>query len=247
MSAATEDQLVKQHLPLVRRLALQLMARLPANVQLDDLIQVGTIGLLEAVRRYQQMEQAQFETYAQTRIRGAMLDELRTEDWMPRAVRSKARQIESAIQRLSHQLLRPPTENEIAAELGLNLTQYHALLEQAHGMQLVHYEDLCQAQDSLGELDLPQGQEADPFALLHNQRLRHKLVGLIESLPERERLLLALQFEQDLSQKEISLVMEISEGRVSQLRTQAIARIRAALAKQDWLHDVEDGALEKLL
>jgi len=244
---ASEEQIVKQHLPLVRRLALQLLARLPANVQLDDLMQVGMMGLLEAVRRYQQMEQAQFETYAQTRIRGAMLDELRTQDWLPRAVRGKARQIETVIQRLSHQHLRPPAEAEIATELGLNLAQYHALLEQAHGMQLVHYEDLCQAQDSPGEMDLPQGQEADPFRLLHNQRLRSKLVELIETLPERERLLLALQFEQDLSQKEISLILEISEGRVSQLRTQAIARIRAALAEEDWLGDVEEGMLEKLL
>jgi len=245
--SATEEQIVKQHLPLVRRLALQLLARLPANVQLDDLMQVGMMGLLEAVRRYQQMEQAQFETYAQTRIRGAMLDELRTQDWLPRAVRGKARQIETVIQRLSHQLLRPPAEAEIAAELGLSLEQYHVLLEQAHGMQLVHVEDLYQAHDNPGEMDLSQGQEADPLRLLHNQRLRSKLVKLIEALPERERLLLALQFERDLSQKEISLVLEISEGRVSQLRTQAIARIRAALAEEDWLSDVEEGTLEKLL
>jgi len=245
--SASEDQIVKQHLPLVRRLALQLLARLPANVQLDDLIQVGMMGLLDAVRRYQQMEQAQFETYAQTRIRGAMLDELRTQDWLPRVVRGKARQLESTIQRLSHQLLRPPSESEIATELALELPQYHAMLDQAHGMQIVHVEDLRHEPDS-PEMDLPQqGSAADPLALLHNQRLRGRLIELIEGLPERERLLLALQFDQDLSQKEISLVMEISEGRVSQLRTQAIARIRAALACEDWLEDVDSDLLEKLI
>jgi len=242
-----ENRIIKQHLPMVKRLAVQLMARLPANVQLDDLIQVGMMGLLDAVRRYQQMDQAQFETYAQTRIRGAMLDELRTQDWLPRAARGKARQIEVVIQRLSHALLRPPTEREIAAELGLDLAQYHALLEQAHGLQLVHMEDLRQAQDSQGDLDLKQDGDTDPFTLLNHQRLRGKLVELIEALPERERLLLALQFEQDLSQKEISLVLDISEGRVSQLRTQAIARIRAALSESDWLQDVDAQALEKLL
>lgn len=243
----SEDQLIKQHLPLVRRAALQLIARLPANVQLDDLMQAGMMGLLDAVRRYQQMEQAQFETYAQTRIRGAMLDELRAQDWLPRTVRGKARQLETVMQQLSHQLLRPATESEIAQALDLDIEQYHVLLDEAHGVQLVHYEDMRSGQDAVGNIDLGQGGNANPYSVLFVKHLRQVLIQIIDELPERERLLLSLQFEHDLNQKEISLTMGVSEGRVSQLRSQAIARIRAALAQQDWTESVDEDILEKLI
>ncbi len=242
----SEDQLIKQHLPLVRRAALQLIARLPANVQLDDLMQAGMMGLLDAVRRYQQMEQAQFETYAQTRIRGAMLDELRAQDWLPRTVRGKARQLETVIQQLNHQLLRPPAEAEIAQALELDSEQYRALLDDAHGVQVVHYEDLRGSHDR-GPLDLEQEGCVNPFSQLFVKRLRQALVQAIEALPERERLLLSLQFEHDMNQKEISLAMGVSEGRVSQLRSQAIARIRAALGENDWTQSTDDDILEKLI
>lgn len=246
--AISEEQLIKQHLPLVRRAALQLIARLPANVQLDDLMQAGMMGLLDAVRRYQQMEQAQFETYAQTRVRGAMLDELRAQDWLPRAVRGKARQIETALQQLNHQLLRAPTDTEIADALELEVGQYHALLDEAHGVQVLHYEDLRGGQDMGSALDLPaQGGGATPLSQLFIKRLREALIQAIDELPERERLLLSLQFEHDLNQKEISLAMGVSEGRVSQLRSQAIARIRATLGENDWTQNTDEDILEKLI
>src|SRR5690606_17725885 len=127
--SSSEDRLVGQYAPMVRRLALQLVAKLPASVELDDLMQAGMMGLLDAVRRYQQTAEAQFETYAITRIRGAMLDELRSQDWLPRSVRSKAKSIEQAIHQLSHQLMRPVTEVEIADELALSLAEYQVLLE----------------------------------------------------------------------------------------------------------------------
>ncbi len=245
--AISEDQLIKQHLPLVRRAALQLIARLPANVQLDDLMQAGMMGLLDAVRRYQQMEQAQFETYAQTRIRGAMLDELRAQDWLPRTVRGKARQIETAMQQLNHQLLRAPTEAEIAQALELDIGDYHAMLDEAHGVQVVHYEDLRGGQDAGGVLDFEQEGGANPLSQLFVKHLRQALIQAIENLPERERLLLSLQFEHDLNQKEISLAMGVSEGRVSQLRSQAIARIRAELGENDWTQSAGEDILEKLI
>src|SRR5690606_7285502 len=139
----SEDLLVRQHTPLVRRVALQLVARLPANVELDDLMQAGLMGLLDAARRYREMAEAQFETYATTRVRGAMLDELRSQDWLPRSVRSKSRQIETAIHELNQRLLRTPSEAEIAAELDISLDDYQDMLEEARGVQIIHYEDLA--------------------------------------------------------------------------------------------------------
>jgi len=248
----SEDQLVGQHAPLVRRVALQLIAKLPANVELDDLMQAGMMGLLDAVRRYQQTAQAQFETYAVTRIRGAMLDELRSQDWLPRSVRSKSKSIESAVHQLNHRLLRPATEAEIADELGLPLDEYHALLEEARGVQVVHYEDLARHQEDIyeGSDALPlhaQTQWANPLDQLMSQGLRAALIEAIEALPERERLLLSLQFEQDLNQKEIGVAMGVTEGRVSQLRSQAVARIRAWLAAGAWGGHPGERELEKLL
>lgn len=248
----TEDHLIGQHAPLVRRLALRLVSRLPSNVELDDLMQAGMMGLLDAIRRYQETPTAQFETYAVTRIRGAMIDELRSQDWLPRSVRSKSRTIETAIQRLNHRLLRPATEIEISQELDMPLADYQALLEDAHGVQVVHYEDLARFQDDGGNpLDTLQetaedsaGHRASPLNQLISGGLREQLIEAIKSLPEREQLLLSLHFEQDLNQKEVAAVMGVTEGRVSQLRSQAIVRIRASLARADW--DESPGETELL-
>lgn len=240
--SCTEDSLVEQYAPLVRRQALQLVSRLPSSVELDDLMQAGMMGLLDAVRRYQVLAQAQFETYAITRIRGAMLDELRSQDWLPRSVRSKGRQIEAALRLLRQRLLREPLESEIAAELNISLAQYHTLLEEAAGVQVVHYEDLlASAETEGGDVLSYLEQSGDHSAPLQNpldqmlsQGLRTALAQAIDQLPEREKLLLSLHFEQDLNQKEIALIMGVTEGRVSQLRSQAVARIRALLAKDHW-------------
>lgn len=250
----SEDLLVGQYAPMVRRLALQLIAKLPASVELDDLMQAGMIGLLDAVRRYKKTAEAQFETYAVTRIRGAMLDELRSQDWLPRSVRSKAKHMEQAIQQLNHRLMRPPAEQEIAEQLNLSLSEYQALLEETRGVQIVHYEDLMRYQSESGDpleqsrYSSEQSDEwANPLSQLVSQSLREALVAAFENLPKRERLLLSLQFEQDLNQKEIGAVMGITEGRVSQLRSQAIARIRASLAQDMWHEKPSDVDLQALL
>jgi RNA polymerase sigma factor for flagellar operon FliA len=253
----SEDILVGKYAPMVRKLALQMVARLPANVELDDLMQAGMIGLLDAVRRYQEQPDAQFETYAVTRIRGAMLDELRAQDWLPRSVRSKSRNIEQAIGQLGHRLLRAPTESEIAQELDLSLTEYQALLEDARGVQVVHYEDLARSVDEgAARASDGDGLAADVAAVAHwdnpltrlvSGGLRKALVQAITNLPEREQLLLSLQFEQDLNQKEIAAVLGVTEGRVSQLRSQAVARIRAALADGNWDENPGEEAFGALL
>lgn len=241
---------------MVRRLALQLVAKLPASVELDDLMQAGMMGLLDAVRRYQQTAEAQFETYAITRIRGAMLDELRSQDWLPRSVRSKAKSIEQAIHQLNHRLLRQATEAEIAQELGMPLPDYQDLLEEARGVQVIHYEDLARdSDDATHPLDRAhhqassdeQSRWSNPLNQLVSQGLRNALVMAISCLPKREQLLLSLQFEQDLNQKEIGAVMGITEGRVSQLRSQAVARIRAALAQNNWQENLDEAEFHALL
>jgi len=250
----SEDQMVGQYAPMVRRLALQLISRLPASVELDDLLQAGMMGLLDAVRRYQQTPDAQFETYAVMRIRGAMLDELRSQDWLPRSVRSKIKTIEQAMHQLSHRLMRPATESEIAEAMHMSLPEYQELLEEARGVQVIHYEDLSRNQGDFSDgLDHPQlqseasGEWCNPLNMLMSDGLRRALVEAIGNLPEREQLLLSLQFEQDLNQKEIGAVMGITEGRVSQLRSQAVARIRTALARNFWDESPGEQALQGLL
>jgi len=232
-----EDLLIGQHACLVRKLALQLLARLPANVDLDDLIQAGMIGLLDAIRRYQEMPEAQFQTYATTRIRGAMLDELRNQDWLPRSVRAKSGRIERVINKLEQSLARPPTETEIARALDMPVDTYQRLLMDAQGVQIVHHEDFgCHGDDDLDWHDriAPTERMDDPLSRMLANDLRTALIQAIDALPEREKLLLSLCYEQGLNLKEIGAVMGITEGRVCQLRSQATARIRAKLHAQAW-------------
>ena len=227
--ALTKEQLVSQYAPLVKRIAYHLMARLPASVQADDLIQNGMLGLLDAIGRFEEGLGAQFETYAVQRIRGAMLDGLRENDWLPRGVRREMRRIEGAIQQLEHQQGRAPTEKELADALGMNLDEYQKLLLEARGHQLVYLEDLTGSDDeSFLDRNLA-GDESDPMAALEDIEMRKALVRAIENLPEREKMMMALYYEQDLNLREIGEVLGVTESRVCQLHSQAIARLRAAV------------------
>ena len=226
--APDKEQLVRQYSPLVKRLAFQLMAKLPASVQVEDLIQNGMIGLLDAVGRFEEGLGAQFETYAVQRIRGAMLDGLRENDWVPRAVRREMRRVEQAIHQLEHQFGRPPQESELAQALGMGLPDYQQLLQEARGHQLVYLEDLAgDSDEDYLERNLASA-EPDPLAILEDRRMREALVKGIEALPEREKLVMALYYDEDLNLKEIGEVLGVTESRVCQLHSQAIARLRAA-------------------
>ncbi|MBA3058156.1 MAG: RNA polymerase sigma factor FliA [Gammaproteobacteria bacterium] len=225
------NAMIRQYQPLVRRLAHHMMAKLPANVEVDDLIQVGLIGLSEALTRYEAAQGVQFETFATQRIRGAMLDELRGNDWMSRGSRKSQKDIEQALRRLEHKLGRTPLESEIAADLGLSLVDYQSLLGKVRGTQLVYLEDMARGSDEDDSfLDRHVGDsEADPMNMLRDQRLRQALVAAIKNLPEREQFIMSMYYEQDMNLKEIAAVLDVTESRICQLHSQSIARLRAKM------------------
>lgn len=221
-----QQEVLQQYLPLVRRQALGLKTRLPANIELDDLIQAGSIGLLDAMSRYDLNVGATFGTFASQRIRGAMIDELRTRDWVPRSVRRNARALEDAIHQVEQSLGRPAKEREIAAQMGLSLDEYHRILNDTNGSQMLPIDDVDEE-----HIDASSSRHLTPFAELINDRNRVQLMGAIDALPARERLLLALCHHEKLNLREIGLVLGISESRACQLHSQAIARLRANMTQ----------------
>ena len=223
--------LIKQYQPLVKRLAHHMMAKLPPSVEVDDLIQVGLIGLSDALSRYESSQGVQFETFATQRIRGAMLDELRENDWMSRGSRKSQKDIEVAMRRVEHRVGRTPLESEIAKEMGLPLEEYQSLLGKVRGTQLVYLEDMSRGgEDDDAYLDRHVADsEADPLNLLRDQRMRESLVQAINTLPEREQHIMSMYYEQDMNLKEIAAVLNVTESRVCQLHSQSIARLRTKM------------------
>jgi RNA polymerase sigma factor for flagellar operon FliA len=230
----TEDY-VHKHAPLVKRIAYHLMAKLPASVQVDDLIQAGLIGLMDAAEHYDGTQGAQFETYAVQRIRGAMLDDLRQADWLPRTVRKSMRQIEAAINKLEQQNKRAPNEAEVADVLNIPLADYQQMLLDGRGHQLMYYEDLQDSEDSDFFERHVTANSGDPLKMIEDAGFRKILVEAIASLPEREKQMMGMYYEQELNLREIGEVLGVSESRVCQLHSQAVARLRAKLA--EWIED----------
>lgn len=222
----TQETLVRTHAILVKRIAHHLLGRLPYSVQLDDLIQAGMLGLLEAVRHYDATKGASFETYAGIRIRGYMLDEVRRNDWVPRSVYRNARMIADAVKVVENRLGRDAKDNEVAAELNISLDEYYEMLKDSAGAQLYGFDDLGVTDDILKG-------DGEEFSEPHLNALRddmvHHLAQIIESLPKNERLVLSLYYEQDLNLKEIGEVLGVSESRVSQIHSQATLRIKSRL------------------
>jgi RNA polymerase sigma factor for flagellar operon FliA len=193
------------------------------------------IGLLDAVKRYEDTHGAQFETYAALRIRGAMLDELRSTDWLPRSIRKNMRDVELAISQLEQELGQAPTEKEVAIKLQLSINAYQELLSECSGHQLVYYEDFHETDGSEHFLDRFQtGINNDPIQSMLGNDFRQALIDAIETLPEREKIMMGLYYEQELNLKEIGAVMNVSESRICQLHSQAIARLRVNLRENLW-------------
>ncbi|MBT00680.1 MAG: RNA polymerase sigma factor FliA [Oceanospirillaceae bacterium] len=225
------QELVEQYAPLVKRIARHLMARLPSNVVLEDLVQAGMVGLLEALGKYDPGKGASFETYAGIRIRGAIIDEVRRGDWTPRSVHRNGRRISEAIAQVEGRTGRDATDTEVAAELGVSMDTYHGLLQDSAESRLFSLDELTESgDDAPGEQFA--GEEPEPGEALQGSAFRVALAGAIEGLPEREKLVLALYYDEELNLKEIGQVLGVTESRVSQIHSQAAARLRSRL--RDW-------------
>ena len=230
--AATErDVLLMEHLPTVRYVARRIHERLPQHVDLDDLVSAGVVGLIDAFSKFDRNKKVQFKSYAQFRIRGAILDSLRTLDWSPRELRRKGRAVEEAIRAVTQRVGRAPSEQEIAKEMDLGLTDYQQLLGELKGLEIgsLHME---RTEDS-GDEELayvPGAPEDDPLFRCLKGEMKQRLADAIDELPEKERMVLTLYYYEELTMKEIGLTLGVVESRVSQIHSSAVVRLRAALA-----------------
>ncbi|WP_165311934.1 RNA polymerase sigma factor FliA [Vibrio ziniensis] len=224
----SQQLFLEQYSVLVKRIAHHLIGRLPPNVLIDDLIQAGMIGLLEAQKNYDGSKGASFETYAGIRIRGAMLDDIRRGDWVPRSVHRHNREISQAISELEGILNRDPTDAEVAKHLNMPLDQYHTVLSDINCSRIVGIDDLGVSDDAISPLD--DDEDNSPFKGVADESFRKALVESIKSLPEREALVLSLYYDEELNLKEIGEVIGVSESRVSQILSQSMQRLRTKLS-----------------
>ncbi|MGC1781833.1 MAG: FliA/WhiG family RNA polymerase sigma factor [Acidobacteriaceae bacterium] len=230
MNAAEREQVLIDHLPIVRYVARRIHERLPQHIEIEDLVSAGMVGLMDAFNKFDASKNTQFRSYAQIRIRGAILDNLRTLDWSPRDLRRKSRAIEEAMHALSSRLGRAPLENEVADEMGMPLNEYQQLLTDLKGLEIgsLHVEHV---EDS-GEDELayvPNPTEDDPLFRCLQGEMQARLADAITALPERERLVLALYYQEEMTMKEIGLTLEVVESRVSQIHSSAVLHLRSLL------------------
>jgi RNA polymerase sigma factor for flagellar operon FliA len=230
------DALIARHAELVKRIAYHLAGRLPPQVEVEDLVQAGMLGLLEAAAHYTADRGASFETYAGIRIRGAMLDALRKLDWAPRSVHRKARAAAKALREVENELGGEADETAVATRLGVPVTEYQKIVRDASACRLMSLEDLTTA-DGI-TVELPADASSDPLADVTDDAMRDALVGAIDQLPEREKLVMSLYYEREMNLKEIGAVLNVTESRVCQLHGQALARLRSRLS--DWRVDGEE-------
>ena len=229
-SPVNESLLVQRHTELVRRIAHHLMARLPASVDVGDLIQAGLIGLLEAARNFSGAHGASFETYAGIRIRGAMLDELRRGDWAPRSLHRRQREISAAMHAIEQESGREARDSEVAERIGIPLDEYHRSVQDAAQCRVLSISPRGPSGEDEGDLDAPD-ESAGPQQALERSEFQGELEQAVHTLPERERLVLSLYYEQELNLREIGEVLDVSESRVCQIHGQALLRLRGKLAE----------------
>jgi len=222
--AGDQEALVREYLPLVKKIGLHMVARLPPSIELDDLMQVGVIGLMQASTTYDPGRGASFATYAGIRIKGAMLDEVRRNDWVPRSVQQNMKRATETINELEKELGRAATDKEIASAMDITLDDYHKMSQELAYSRLAPLDETTHSLES---------GDPEPFAFLEDERLREDIVEAIGQLPEKEALMMSLYYGEELNLKEIGEVMGVSESRVSQIHGQALARIRAKLGEGD--------------
>ncbi|MBI3014028.1 MAG: FliA/WhiG family RNA polymerase sigma factor [Candidatus Tectomicrobia bacterium] len=235
IDARMRDELILEYTPLIKYIAHRIAMRLPPHVEIDDLISSGVIGLMDAIEKFDPSLDIQFKTYAEFRIRGAILDELRAMDWVPRSVRQKAALLENTYAELEQRLGRAATDEEAAAALNISVPQLYEMIDQARGIALISLDELGV---SFGDGDrksllsfLADPKEIDPTTLLNLDEIKAATAQCIEHLPEKERLVISLYYYDELTMKEIGRVLEITESRVSQIHTKAILRLRGKLRK----------------
>lgn len=222
------ERLVIEHAGLVKRIAYHLISRLPPSVQVEDLIQAGTVGLLEAAKKYDASQGASFDTYAGIRVRGAMLDEIRRSDWAPRSVHKNARQVTEAIRDVENRVGRSAKDAEVAESMGLSLDEYYQVVRDSTSYQVFSFEDILSEGE---EKSFWQGKTSGPLDGFTRDEFKAALAQGISGLPEKESLVLSLYYDEELNLKEIGEVLAVSESRVSQIHSQALARLKARLAE----------------
>ena len=230
----TRNKVILEHLPQIKYIAQRISRRLPPEVQLDDLISAGVIGLLDAYAKFDQKKGVQFKTYAEIRIRGEILDSLRGLDWAPRSLRSRSKEIEQAYSELEQRFQRPAKDEEVARWLKIDLDTFHSLLDQLNGLTIGHFQQFSTDEERFDEDNVPvmysnNSQAESPFDSMQKREMRDILTDIIEQLPEREQLILSLYYHEELTMKEIGQVLGVNESRVSQLHTRTMLRMRARL------------------
>ncbi len=231
---STRDRLVVEYAPLIKYIAQKIAARLPTNIELDDLMSSGVIGLMDAIEKYDSSRDNKFKTYAEFRIRGAILDELRAQDWVPRSVREKAKTLERCYARIEQTKGRHATDEEVCADLGVSQAEYHEMLNQVRSVSLLSFDDVqnfskADKRALHGFSDVSNYKSATPYSEVNHAALKKMISESINDLPEKQRLVLSLYYYEDLNLKEIGRVLDVTESRVSQLHTQAILRLKGKL------------------
>ena len=222
------DQLVEKYTPLVKKIAYHLSARLPADIHIDDIIQSGLIGLLDASKHYDPKQGAQFETYATIRIRGAILDEVRRSDWVPKSVHKKARDLSAAIQEIERKTGRDARDIEVAQEMGISIDEYYSILKDSSSCRMLSFDDLDT--DDTQSLGMFEDKHSNVVSQVLDDEFQQRLSQAIAGLPERERMVMSLYYDTEMNLKEVGMLVGISESRVSQLLTQAQLRLQARMS-----------------
>ncbi|MBN1500415.1 MAG: RNA polymerase sigma factor WhiG [Spirochaetes bacterium] len=237
---ATKDQELKDYFilkyaPLVKYVAGKVSMGMPQNIEFDDLVSYGIFGLIDAISKYDPDRGIKFKTYAMTRVRGAIFDELRSIDWIPRSIRQKAKEIESAIAELENKLGRTVEDEEISKELGITIEEFHTILNKVSGTAMVSLNDIWYLGDESDELSILETLEApdnmNPDVLIEKEEIKDHIVEAIKKLPDKEKKVIVLYYYEDLTLKEIGQVLEVTESRISQLHTKAIMRLRGRLGR----------------
>ena len=234
LSAQKRDELILTYAPLIKYIATRLASRLPAHISLDDLISSGIIGLIDAIDKFDLGKNVQFKTYAEFRIKGAMLDELRALDWVPRSVRGKSTQLESAYSTLEQKLGRPATDEEMAQHMAISLDDFYALLDETKAITFMDIELLKQSSPEMRGSnfeELLEQNSIDPFSALSFAQIRGLVAQAIAELPDKEKLVVSLYYFEELTMKEIGLILDYTESRISQMHSKAVMRLRAKLKK----------------